>query len=656
MELDSLLNKLDKVKKSGGGKFLAICPAHQDKEASLSITADNEKILVHCFAGCSAEAIMESLGLTIPDLFLKSRAKPERKKVAKTYDYKDETGEVLFQVCRLEPKGFQQRHKNGKGGWDWSMKGVRRVLYHLPDIIKAPEVLFVEGEKDCDNLWDCGLVSTTSPGGANAWKDEYAECLIGKKVVLIPDNDDAGHAYMREVACSLMGKADLSCILLPSKDVSDWLKEGHDPEELAELKQDIIKLLGGKQPKYELIDGTIVWQHKPVGFKAENLRRERTGLHGKAIIEHNYSPLAWSVFNLERMDERTKLAKAAFIQLKPELKRDYTEVALKQDFDLFCAGLWGFYLSHYSPELIYGDETPLPLTFLLKPYILQGGGTIIFAAPGKGKSSTALLWAQSVNCGITKFWEVTQAPVLVVNLERSKETVQRRLSSVNKVLGLPAVTPLRILNARGKSLHEVIDACRRAIKQFGIKVVILDSISRAGFGDLTENRPVNAIIDALSGLCDTWVALAHTPRSDESHVYGGIMFEAGADIVIKLASELSGDSILGIGYEITKSNDFAYRGLITWAMEFDETGLRDFRKAKSYEFPEIEGQTKKPMLQAIKDFLFGQDSGDATATDIAETLGFNRGNLSNVLRLSGHFIQTRKEGRNVYYGVKETAH
>ena len=162
------------------------------------------------------------------------------------------------------------------------------------------------------------------------------------------------------------------------------------------------------------------------------------------MILYKYTHLAWSVFNLERSEERKKLAKSAFLLLKPEVKKEYSVNQLEQDFNLFCAHLWQYYLSHFTPELIYGDEVVLPLTFYLRPYIMKGGGTIIFAPPGRGKSNTGLLWAQSVNQGVDKFWNVKQAPVLFINLERSRETIQRRLSCINKILDLPAVTPLRI--------------------------------------------------------------------------------------------------------------------------------------------------------------------------------------------------------------------
>jgi hypothetical protein len=89
-------------------------------------------------------------------------------------------------------------------------------------------------------------------------------------------------------------------------------------------------------------------------------------------------------------------------------------------------------------------------------------------------------------------------------------------------------------------------------------------------------------------------------------------------------------------------------------MEFGETGLCNFRDSKPYEFPELEGQIKKPMIQAIMDYVLEQDSGEATPSDVAEALGYNRGNVSSTMSKSGQFIQTRQDGKKTYYAVKET--
>ena len=69
--VESFLARLDLVRKAGRG-WTAKCPAHEDRTASLSITAgDDGRVLLHCFAGCSAADVVASAGLTIGDLFVK---------------------------------------------------------------------------------------------------------------------------------------------------------------------------------------------------------------------------------------------------------------------------------------------------------------------------------------------------------------------------------------------------------------------------------------------------------------------------------------------------------------------------------------------------------------------------------------------------------
>jgi len=70
MTPDSFVQLLNGVKPRGRDKWLACCPAHDDKDPSLSVTATPQgKILLKCFAGCSALEVVHSLGLELPDLF-----------------------------------------------------------------------------------------------------------------------------------------------------------------------------------------------------------------------------------------------------------------------------------------------------------------------------------------------------------------------------------------------------------------------------------------------------------------------------------------------------------------------------------------------------------------------------------------------------------
>jgi CHC2 zinc finger len=66
--LDHLLDRLRGVRRCGE-QWIAICPGHPDKNPSLSIREDTEKILLHCFAGCTVEAICAAVGIAVRDLF-----------------------------------------------------------------------------------------------------------------------------------------------------------------------------------------------------------------------------------------------------------------------------------------------------------------------------------------------------------------------------------------------------------------------------------------------------------------------------------------------------------------------------------------------------------------------------------------------------------
>lgn len=69
MSASILLSHLSRVKKTGADRWMACCPAHQDKTASLSIKdLPDSRVLLHCFAGCDADAVLDAVGLTFADL------------------------------------------------------------------------------------------------------------------------------------------------------------------------------------------------------------------------------------------------------------------------------------------------------------------------------------------------------------------------------------------------------------------------------------------------------------------------------------------------------------------------------------------------------------------------------------------------------------
>ena len=163
---------------------------------------------------------------------------PSKRRRVKVYVYADEAGRPLHRTVRYDPKGFSQERFDGKQ-WVRGLKGCRRVLYRLPELLKAEHVALVEGEKDADRLAGLGITATTAPMGANKWRSEYSDLLTGKHIAILADNDAPGQRHAETVAGALQDRAASVRVLTPSDrprgDVSDWLDAGGTAEQLRDM-------------------------------------------------------------------------------------------------------------------------------------------------------------------------------------------------------------------------------------------------------------------------------------------------------------------------------------------------------------------------------------------------------------------------------------
>jgi hypothetical protein len=235
--IDLVLSKLDGVTKRGG-YWMAKCPVHDDGTASLKIMRGTKQpVILDCKAGCQTKDVRAALKLTIADISAPKEQRGEwtpRGDAIAVYDYVDEHGALLSQVCRTAEKQFPQRRPDArrKSGWAWTTEGVRRVLYRLPKVIEAVAaaefVYVVEGEKDVHALEAAGVTATCNPGGAGTWRPQFAEVLRGAIVTVITDKDEPGFRHAREVAASLKGVARSVEILQAAegKDAADHLAAG----------------------------------------------------------------------------------------------------------------------------------------------------------------------------------------------------------------------------------------------------------------------------------------------------------------------------------------------------------------------------------------------------------------------------------------------
>jgi putative DNA primase/helicase len=255
-------------------------------------------------------------------------------KIVKTYDYLDEGGVLLFQVCRQEPKNFLQRKPDPArpGEWIWKVQGVRQVPYRLPELAEAlgmgKPVVVVEGEKDADRLCGLGIPATTNAGGAGKWREALTDFFAGADVVIIPDNDPqkkhektgepmfhpdgrpilTGQDHAEAVACALSGVAAKVRVLDLSKfwrdmplkgDVSDWLDNGRTADAL-----------------YEIVDGLPPWSPAAKRHNGDAGQWEPDGgprddapPHGEAVKPlPKLVPIRIAAGEIERIVDETELA------------------------------------------------------------------------------------------------------------------------------------------------------------------------------------------------------------------------------------------------------------------------------------------------------------------------------------------------------------
>lgn len=241
MTPESIATSLGGAKRKPDGGYMAQCPCHDDRHASLSIDQKDEKILLHCFAGCNYKSIVEVLKERGVWQDNGGKQHNHKDRIVASYHYKTADGQVAYTKARWEPKRFSFSHQLHEK--IINTRGHEPLPYNLPDVIQADTFVVVEGEKDADRLMQCGIVATTLDSGASSpVSEELIKAAQGKVVVLMPDNDGPGRQYTDRIGEALQSVANVHILALPdlpSKgDVSDWLDSGGSAGQLVQLIKD----------------------------------------------------------------------------------------------------------------------------------------------------------------------------------------------------------------------------------------------------------------------------------------------------------------------------------------------------------------------------------------------------------------------------------
>jgi hypothetical protein len=254
--VQNVLGRLENWKPAGDHQYMARCPAHDDRHASLSVGRGSDgRALLDCKAGCAVETIVTAMGLTMSDLFPPTgmqRPVPVPRKPIKKTIYK--TAEEAFaSVTRYEgqfvaswsypggtfligrfekadgTKSYRPVHQTDSG-WVLADPPEPLPLYCGDKLPATGVVVVVEGEKCCDAAATVGLYATTSSHGAGTAHKSDWSALAGRDVVILPDVDTAGEMYVKEVTAilaKLSPPAKVKIVRLPGLaahgDIADWI-------------------------------------------------------------------------------------------------------------------------------------------------------------------------------------------------------------------------------------------------------------------------------------------------------------------------------------------------------------------------------------------------------------------------------------------------
>lgn len=394
-------------------------------------------------------------------------------------------------------------------------------------------------------------------------------------------------------------------------------------------------------------------------FQAANVRRASTGVHATITVAYKNGTgpviLDEDTYNVGRRSDREALLRGIYRGSLGELlkKAAYPVERAHHDLMLFQRGLWQYQMGALEPVRRGGATERRRPEFVLHPFVMKSAGTILFAPPGMGKSWVGYIMAITVDAGISRFWDVEQRPALLVNLERSAESVDTRIGDVNAALGLERERSLLRLDRRGAAYADVAEAVERVVKREGVGFVVVDSLSRMGLGKMIDDDVANRGMDMLNSLGCAWVVLAHTPRADATHTYGSQMFDAAADVTVQLLTDDTIEGKLGLGLKLMKRNDLPpQKEPAQLALEFDELGLVGIRRGAAHEFAAL---IEKPTASVLVREWMNEHPAGGDAQTIADAIGFSRPTVTTILQ-SDEYVPIGRRDRKLYFGRRDNIH
>ena len=586
-KLNSILRKLQNVRRQSDGSWLACCPAHPDENPSLHVTLTDDRVLLHCFAGCTTEHICAALGIELRDLFfnngdrdqqcpsgvtLEEFARAKRLDVelllrhhvkqsewrgrpAVAFVYRDVDGDFWAIRHRIALTGDRFRWESGVkagrllyGAWslrEWRQRNVQSVL-------------LVEGESDALTLWQAGIPAVGVPG-AESLSDQNAQLLDGFDVVIWWEPDDGGEKLLKH-ARNLFGER-LRVITPPDgvKDASDlWLHiaSKHRSEEDArmEFRDAVQRLMAEAVPAVRVCN----MENHP----------------------HTWNPPA-----------------SRYLGTTPE---------------------------------------PPPMQWLVRGLIPARFTTNLYAESGHGKSYLVLHLALCLITGKPFAGEpVMPGEVLYLDWELDRDTTDYRWWKVCRGAGYGTAISKGLAYERMLTpIHEAYESIRAMVAQQRPVLVVIDSLGKALGSDPLDPKAVIKAYALLDSLDVAVLVIDHQSKPQSGDGDYSAKWEFGSSYKrhyarSSLQLQRTGDNGEAVGLVLRhqKSNFGALHPDIHFAVRFVKNENGELH-AVQFETPEVLPDvfgTRGEILQVLA-------SGDFTVKEIAERVGVDESRVRHELQ------------------------
>lgn len=511
------------------------CVAHDDSNVSLSITDGTTAPLFHCFTGCDSADIIAALkarGLwELPENVSPMRNARDPQAV---YRYTDADGNLVAEKGRFESMVEGKRTKSflwrlaGQESWN-GLGGLgqdQMPLYNLAGVLAHPDkaVLFVEGEKAANALIDRGVVAVCLGFGAAQKRFGNAlDPLRDRDVVLWPDNDEAGQAFMALIASLLPQAQYLRPIVPPKGDAYDYFEQGGTLAALEDLRvtsTPAVRAIAADAIEVEMPHPTgsvtftfteMAWTsratecHMAVDVRItgqprvpfntrinlgsssgrEGIRRELEAIYGKTVVE-------WSRMLSTACSEADRTWKGT------DLSVDLYDVQEKQR------------------------------SWFLDQRIPSQAVSILFGMGGSMKSLIVLDMA--LHSLLDASWMglplTPSSGLLVIDYEDTEDEWRVRVAQVCRANGWDFTEGMfRYLPGNAIPVHEQAQRIRKIVTEHGIDLIIVDSASSASGGDLLDTVSVSRVVNFLQSLGVTVLMTAHNTKAEDSNFpYGSVMW------------------------------------------------------------------------------------------------------------------------------------